>query len=180
MWNCIPNAASERPHTELPGSFAPLPPDNCTIHTLCAYDSLTQGQPQSISERIEQKVFAFFLKNEGNNKMLFLVSAPSRRKTDKVVIGYPDFPDSDSPLFFALIVDLEYGMKNRLAGHSCSVVFGIALTKESIKMSGYLCISPLKFTLGSIRISFVHILIKDAWERLFSLFRLLVKMRISR
>lgn len=82
--------------------------------------------------------------------MLFLVSAPSRRKTDKVVIGYPDFPDIDSPLFSALIVDFEYGVKNRLAGHSRSLIFGIKLTMESIKMNGYLSISPLKFTLGCL------------------------------
>lgn len=40
--------------------------------------------------------------------MLLLVSAPSRQKTDKVVIGYPDFPDSGSPLFSELIVDFVF------------------------------------------------------------------------
>ncbi len=59
--------------------------------------------------------------------MLFLVSAPSRQKTDKVVIGYPDFPDSDSPLFFKLIVDFEDVVKNRLAGLFFSLIFGLAL-----------------------------------------------------
>lgn len=59
--------------------------------------------------------------------MLFLVSAPSRQKTDKVVISYPDFPDSDSPLFFELIVDFEDVVKNRLAGLFCSLIFGLAL-----------------------------------------------------
>lgn len=69
--------------------------------------------------------------------MLFLVSAPSRRKTDKVVIGYPDFPDIDSPLFFALIVDFEYGVR---------------IDWQAILFS-YLSISPLKFTLGFLCIS---------------------------
>jgi len=50
--------------------------------------------------------------------MLFLISAPSRLKADKVVIGYPDIPDSDSPLFPELIVNFEVGVKNRLAGRS--------------------------------------------------------------
>lgn len=57
--------------------------------------------------------------------MLFLVSAFSRLKTDKVIICYPDFPDSDSPLFPELIVDFEVGVKSRLAGLSHSVFFGI-------------------------------------------------------
>lgn len=67
------------------------------------------------------------MKNEGNTKIQFLVSAPSRQKTDKVVIGYPDFSDSDSPLFFELIVDFENVVKNRLAGLFCSLIFGPAL-----------------------------------------------------
>lgn len=69
--------------------------------------------------------FLHFLNNDGNTKMLFLVSAPSRLKTDKVVIGYPDFPGRDSSLFPELIVDFEVGVKNRLAGLSHSVIFGI-------------------------------------------------------
>lgn len=68
------------------------------------------------------------MKNEGNTKIQFLVSAPSRQKIYKLVIGYPDFPDSDSPLFFELTVDFEDWVKNRLAGLFWSLIFGLVLT----------------------------------------------------
>ncbi len=99
--------------------------------------------------------------------MLFLVSAPSRQKTDKVGIGYPDFSDSDSSLFFELIVDFEDVVKIRLAGLFCPLIFGLALALGPYKWTVIYVFHLWNSPLALFASHYIHILIKDASEVIF-------------